>query len=210
MQTSLQGDGGAYKVKHSSDLFFHRLHTVVRAAKQAYSGGQGYPCLQDCGPHGTCRCGVCVRKEQGDNCDLQGCEECSAGVFSHLCVFLTIIILLLILAGTAAVKFLVVAARIDQSGGFLMPGFTCCLCNPLLVRQPTFSSRTQLGRFLRILIIGRLPPAILLVLSVITMALCSAVAAVWFRATLDTAASVMAEEYFPSDHLMVVTRLEVS
>lgn len=33
---------------------------------------------QDCGPHGSCRCGVCVKGGDQNNCELPFCQECDA------------------------------------------------------------------------------------------------------------------------------------
>ena len=36
-----------------------------------------YTCHIDCGPHGSCRCGVCVGGGNALNCDLYNCRECT-------------------------------------------------------------------------------------------------------------------------------------
>lgn len=123
--------------------------------------------------------------------------------------FSSILCLLFILVGIAAVKILVVASRMDQSSAFFMLGCTCCLCNPRLVRQSTTTARHCAGRFLRCLGVGKLPPVYLLLLSLIATTLFSSVGFVVFKPTLDTVAAVMSEEYFPSDHLMLLAKLEI-
>ncbi|XP_076447772.1 uncharacterized protein LOC143284717 [Babylonia areolata] len=213
-QVSLHGQGAEYKAKHSTDIFIRRLHRVMEAAHEAFNQRAGYPCLQDCGPHGRCRCGVCVKSEgEREACHLPDCEECSPAVFVRLCFLFSAAAFFFVLAGTACVKILVVASHIDQSGPgpSLWPGgfASCCLCNPLILRQPTVTARHRVGRVLRCVGVGRLPPVYLLLLSLTLMVVLVGVARVMFGPMLDTTRDVMAEEYFPSDHLMVAAKLEV-
>ncbi|EDO43890.1 predicted protein [Nematostella vectensis] len=55
---------------------WHRLVTVLHHTNLSTSTSITYTCHQDCGPHGSCRCGVCVRGGNKNNCDLQFCYEC--------------------------------------------------------------------------------------------------------------------------------------
>jgi hypothetical protein len=111
--------------------------------------------------------------------------------------------------GLAAVKILVIASVMDQSDSFSLFGWACCLFNPKLVQQPTVSSRHCLGRILHKLGVGKLPPAFLLLASWVGIVLCIAIGCVVFKPSLDTISDVMPEEYFPSDHLMLMVKLEI-
>ena len=209
VQMSLHGDGTAYKSKHSVDIMLHRLHRVLRAARDSFSGYAGYPCLQDCGPRGSCRCGVCVERTDMGSCQLPSCEECSPHTFVLLLAFSSILSLLFILAGIATVNILIVASHVDQSNAFFFLGCTCCLCNPRLVRQSTATARHCAGRFLRCLGVGKLPPVYLLLLSLTVVVLSLPVTFVVFKPTFDTVSGAMPEEYFPSDHMMLHAQLEI-
>ena len=56
-----------------------RMQTMIRMAKEQWSGNEiSYSCYLDCGPHGSCRCGVCVGGGNKQNCDLSSCSECTA------------------------------------------------------------------------------------------------------------------------------------
>lgn len=86
---------------------WYRLNTVMSFANKSLEGSVTYTCNQDCGPHGSCRCGVCVQGGDGNNCDLQFCYECSpahynaflvVAIFSLVyCILLLYIILKLLL-----------------------------------------------------------------------------------------------------------------
>lgn len=56
-----------------------RLQTMISMAKEQWNGHDiAYSCHIDCGPHGSCRCGVCVGGGNKLNCDLSTCSECRA------------------------------------------------------------------------------------------------------------------------------------
>ncbi|KAL8605781.1 hypothetical protein ACOMHN_011143 [Nucella lapillus] len=145
-EVSLHGRGVEYKTRHAADIFTHRLHRVMKAAKESLGQHAGFSCLHDCGPHGSCRCGVCVRAGVSTPpCHLPDCLECSSTVFMQLSFFFFLAAVLFLLAGTATVKILVVASSIDQGGDSLVHGFSCCLCNPDIVRKPTVTARHRAG-----------------------------------------------------------------
>ena len=53
------------------------------AKETAYGPHFKYTCHQDCGPHGSCRCGVCVKGGDQNNCELPFCYECDAEHFNN-------------------------------------------------------------------------------------------------------------------------------
>ncbi|XP_070193785.1 uncharacterized protein [Littorina saxatilis] len=208
-ETQLHGDGTQYKSRHSRDILFHRFWRVLHVARDTFQGGTGFSCLHDCGPHGACRCGVCMNNEAFDRCLLPDCSECSSGVYLLACAFSVIFFLLLVLAVIAAIKILVVASRMDQSDAFFLLGCTCCLCNPKLIRQSTMTGRHWTGRLLRCLGVGKLSPVYLLLFCLIVMVLCLTVGFAVLKSSFDMVGGVMPEEYFPSDHLMLAAELEI-
>ena len=84
------GDGSEYKQRYSFWNKWSRLKTVITMAKAASTKLQSnsftYPCYQDCGPHGSCRCGVCVAGSD-NSCNLLSCSECDK---SHYNIYLAI------------------------------------------------------------------------------------------------------------------------
>ena len=108
-QVSLQGAGAAYGARRSREVWWHRAWQALQAASDSYHGKSGFSCLHDCGPHGVCRCGVCVSKgdkdhSDSDRCLLPDCAECSASVHLQLCGFAAVLTVVMVLAGMAAVK----------------------------------------------------------------------------------------------------------
>ncbi|KAK7499563.1 hypothetical protein BaRGS_00009215 [Batillaria attramentaria] len=216
LQTSLHGNGTEYTSRHL-DILLHRLWVIVRSAKAAALGYSGYSCLQDCGPSGVCRCGVCVQKvintyptiDKACECLLPHCRECSPGTFLVVCGFVAMMVVLLALTGLAVVKVLVVSAHFDQSATFQILGCTCCLFNLKLLSTATFTTRNRIGRILWRVGIGQLPPAILFFLCLSMLGLCSLAAVLALEDMFNTMRNVMEEELLPSDHLMLAATLRV-
>lgn len=79
ISAEIYGDGKIYQQKYSLQNKWQRLKTTFQMAKEtAYGPRFKYTCHQDCGPHGSCRCGVCVKGGDQNNCELPFCKECDA------------------------------------------------------------------------------------------------------------------------------------
>lgn len=80
--------GTGYKDSYYYSLLniWYRLQTVMSFANKTLEGTVTYTCHQDCGPHGSCRCGVCVQGGADNNCDLQFCYECSPAHYNSFLV----------------------------------------------------------------------------------------------------------------------------
>lgn len=77
ISAELHGDGKVYQQKYSFQNKWQRLKTTFRMARESALGSRfKYPCYQDCGPHGSCRCGICVKGGDQNNCELPSCSEC--------------------------------------------------------------------------------------------------------------------------------------
>lgn len=172
-------------------------------------GKTGYSCLQDCGPHGSCRCGVCIKGGNNNSCLLPDCPECSPMLLMAFLAYIGLFCYLILLTLLASVKILVVASDFKNTS-IVAYGCTCCLCNPLLIRSSTLSSRHWLGRCLWCLGLRRVPPAYLLLSSTLLIILCILGGGIIFSQSLETLHSLMAEELFPSDHLLLVVNLQIS
>ncbi|XP_068714606.1 uncharacterized protein [Montipora foliosa] len=88
ISAELHGDGKVYQQKYSLQNKWQRLKTTFRVARETALGPRyKYTCYQDCGPHGSCRCGICVTGGDHRNCKLPICRECD---FEHYQSFIFI------------------------------------------------------------------------------------------------------------------------
>ena len=79
ISAELLGDGKIYQQKYSFQNKWQRLKTTFRMARETALGPRyKYTCHQDCGPHASCRCGICVKGGDKNNCELPFCYECDA------------------------------------------------------------------------------------------------------------------------------------
>lgn len=81
----LIGDGSEYKRKYSLWNKLARLKTVLAMAGASSSNSFSYTCHQDCGPHGSCRCGICVSGPD-NSCKLLSCSECDLSHYNSYLV----------------------------------------------------------------------------------------------------------------------------
>lgn len=106
MSAEIHGDGKVYQQKYSLQNKWQRLKKVFLMAKETANGPHfKYTCHQDCGPHGSCRCGVCVKGGDKNNCELPFCYECDAEHFNNF-------LLLFVLYSTAVVFILYILIKI--------------------------------------------------------------------------------------------------
>lgn len=90
----LVGDGSEYKLKYSLWNKLSRLKTLLTMAKASSYKVQSfsYTCHQDCGPHGSCRCGICVSGPD-NNCNALSCSECDLSHYNNCLVVMLVIFL---------------------------------------------------------------------------------------------------------------------
>ena len=83
VKTTLHGQGKGYKDGYSFWNYVSRFKTISKMSKMRWNGQDlNYTCYLDCGPHGSCRCGVCIGGGDALNCDLSNCTECTAAVYN--------------------------------------------------------------------------------------------------------------------------------
>lgn len=83
VKTVLFGKGSTYKETYSTRSYVTRMKTIINMAKEQWNGNNiAYSCHLDCGPHGSCRCGVCVGGGNKLSCDLPSCSECTASLYN--------------------------------------------------------------------------------------------------------------------------------
>ncbi|XP_069142390.1 uncharacterized protein [Argopecten irradians] len=208
----LLGNGTIYKSVYHQRIVTERLRTVLHSAYLSWYGVAGYSCYQDCGPRGYCRCGVCVRGDNsiGKTCHLPDCEECSHHLFTYIVIFVILNTFTVIHLFYSVVCLLISGTDFKGEAVYAILGCNCCLCNPDNFKFVNFNSRKfRIFRGLRKWPPFRLPPYILFFVSMISLISLMTVGWWNFSQILDTVYSIMDEEYFPSDHLMVVAKLEL-
>ena len=170
---------------------------VVSSAIDAKDGHRGRSCAYDCGPHASCRCGICVAGGDDNKCHLPDCEECQGSLVLIMKItfaFAIVFVCLLIYA------MLTVFHAMNKRGRQItFSKQWCCLLNPMLY---TDSSNTLFKCI-------RVPPMILLICSVVLFCLFVQVLLHTYRDILHNVSAVIDEEYCPSDHRMLVVELEI-
>ena len=211
MGATLSGNGTTYRHQYKSGIGLHRLQTILSHAALSYQGTSGYSCLHDCGPHGSCRCGICVAIGNEKTCNLPYCGECNGEIYRNYIIVACIAIVILLHLFYAALSILITGANFRGESVFSILGFNCCLCNPDLFRKPKLLTRRS--QFLKIFFkwpFFRLPPCYLLVISCIAFLFLIFYVKSIFARTLKSVYNVLEEEYFPSDHLMLTVIIKNS
>ncbi|XP_060083400.1 uncharacterized protein LOC132562661 [Ylistrum balloti] len=208
----LLGNGTAYKTHYYQRIITERFRTLLHSSYLSWYGVTGYSCFQDCGPRGYCRCGLCVKGDHpvGSTCMSPDCDECSGHIFIFTVIFVIFIIFTIIHLFYAIICLLISGADFKGEAVFAILGCNCCLCSPDNFKPLNFNSRKfRIFRGLSKWPLFRLPPYILFFMSLISAISLMTVGWWNFGQSLGTIYSVMDEELFPSDHLMVVAKLEI-
>ncbi|XP_046356611.2 uncharacterized protein LOC124135354 [Haliotis rufescens] len=205
--TRLSGNGTTYKSKYQGSIKLKRVRSLIRNAFYTFQGYTGFSCDHDCGPRGVCRCGMCVKGDNSERCDLPNCNECNGYLFGIFISYSFVLALSILSFLYALLRVLVVSSKFSPETFFSIMGCTCCLFNPQLYSFQRLSSR---HRSLRIFApIVRLPPMVLLICALILIIFLLFIGDNFFQTGLETASLIMDEEFFPSDHLMYTARLEM-
>ena len=192
-----------YKLKFSSTIHINRIKSVLRTSLYTLKGMAGYSCMHDCGPRGSCRCGICVKGGNSNNCELPSCNECDGTVFLKVILYVLFLLLMLALTVYAALQVLIVSAKFDAETFFSIMGFTCCLFNPRLYSCKRLASRHRLLRVFNI------PPMFLFVLSLFSLVVTIISHQRIFQESFVSVYNIMEEEFYPSDHLMYSVHLRM-
>ncbi|RUS78299.1 hypothetical protein EGW08_013934 [Elysia chlorotica] len=204
----IYGHGAPYRNRFYSAIVMNRVESVLRSAVDSFLGKAGYSCLHDCGPHGSCRCGVCVQGGNELNCNIPECEECDRGSFILFIVILFPMLLSLVLLMFFVIRTLVVSANFNQEDLFAILGYRCCLFNAKLFRYRSLprTLRSVLGRAS---VLWRLPPLPMVLVSLTVSTILSFLFMMSFLENFKYIYSILPEELFPSDHLMVVAEISL-
>ncbi|KAH3893227.1 uncharacterized protein LOC127859717 isoform X1 [Dreissena polymorpha] len=200
------GDGSRYRQRYEGAIHWSRFVTVVQSAWLSYHGISGYPCRHDCGPHGSCICGICVAVGNENNCRLPNCEQCNEQTFKRGLVIFVIFLFFFVHLFHSILAILSVGSSSYGDVVYSILGFKCCLFNPKLCEtQSKFSRKTNvLLRHCQKWLIFRLPPYWQLLLSIVLFICLYIYAKNVLVNVIDITYNILAEEFFPSDHLMVI------
>ena len=205
---ALSGHGDVYKQQYNSSIYWSRLRIVIQSSWLSYKGVSGYPCRHDCGPHGSCQCGICVAVGNKHDCNLPNCSYCDSQTFSAILGYSVPCVACVLHLLFAVVSVLTVAAGSYGDTVFSILGYKCCLFNPRLFRTYPSQKRAQkLLKFCNKWPFFRLPPCGQLVTSLLLCAMCLFYVRHRFAHVLDLAANILPEELFPSDHLMLTATI---
>ena len=202
------GNGTVYRQRYFLHIWWNRFDNLLGAAVDSYQGRRGRSCPYDCGPHASCRCGVCVSGGDGRPCLLPACPECAPVTLVLVVVAVVTVIGLLAQLVYALLQVLHAMNRRspDLVGPFL--SLNCCLCNPRLYAVPTVARRCRHSRLVRAWPCLRLPPVFLIVVSVLLAFLWLEIVLFVFREGLQDINSILPEEMYPSDHLLLVVQFQ--
>lgn len=205
----LIGDGARYKRRYTAAVHWSRFTTIIQSAYLTYKGVTGYACKHDCGPHGSCQCGVCAAVGNKQNCFLPDCDTCNTDKFKSLVIHLLLFAIVLFNLFYSVILILTIGTNSynDTLHSFL--GFKCCLFNPQLCRFNTRSVRRKfkLLKLCSLWPLFWLPPYVQFVGNVLVLFFLYLYTKHIFKAVLDLTYNTLAEELFPSDHLMVVAEV---
>lgn len=204
--TRTAGDGTEYKRHYHLSVLLSRAKAIIQTSLDAFVGKSGYSCLQDCGPHGSCRCGVCVTGGNQNDCSIPDCHECDAKKFMIFVSISAPLFVAVITVFFSIVKILLVSSRFSQQDLWDILGYRCCLFNKQLFVCKVVQRRYKTN-LSRMFFLWRLPPALLLLLMLIVIfCLCASFHYILVD-SITLVFAVLPEEMFPSDHLMVLTKL---
>ncbi|XP_060581006.1 uncharacterized protein LOC132737690 isoform X1 [Ruditapes philippinarum] len=203
------GNGERYKQRYKAAVHWSRFTTVIQSAYLSYQGVEGYPCSHDCGPHGSCQCGVCVAIGNKKDCLLPYCDNCISDVLENLVLHFIIFVIVLFHLFYSVVLILTIGANSYGDTLHSILGFKCCLFNPKLCKfsGKTFGRKQQCLKFCQMWPLFWFPPYIQFFGCLIILYSFSIYTKRVFKPVLDLTYTVLEEELFPSDHLMVVAHV---
>lgn len=202
--TSLHGDGSVYKERFFYHIIYRRLEDVIGTMLDSYHGRQGRSCWHDCGPHASCRCGVCVAVGDQEACLLPECAECSGSQFVGVLIIIGLFIALVAHLIYSLLQVLHTMNSETRQTISNCLGIHCCLLNQALYTNSRPYQRRH-SAIRKILPCARLPPMVLLISSVLCIMFLFEATILIFDGVVQDVYNVLPEEMYPSDHLMLIT-----
>lgn len=177
-----------------------------------FTGLEGRACVHDCGPHASCRCGVCVSGGDDKPCNIPDCQECDPDTFKILLVLLAWFAVLAIqLLYSVLLVLLVLNARAAERDASKLWCGNCCLCDPELYTSMSkkIRRRTRQSVLWKIWPLLRLPPMLLVFVTVLLIFVFIEVSVFLFQGILEDVYAIVPEEIYPSDHLMLTVEIGI-
>ena len=210
LSASLTGNGSVYRAKFFIHIVWRRGENMLWAAYDSFRGETGRSCIYDCGPHASCRCGVCVSGGDQRTCHLPDCDECNISTFRTL-VLVAIVFFLLgaqLLYGMLLV-FLTMNERAARRDTTKLWCGNCCLCDPALYVSMSrgIKRRTRQSILWKVWPFCRLPPMVLVLVTFGMIFVFTELLLIAFKELVDDMYAILPEEFFPSDHLLLSVEL---
>jgi hypothetical protein len=206
--TSKAGNGTDFMKYYYTSVIVNRAKSVLRSSYHAFTRQSGYSCVQDCGPHGSCRCGICVSGGNQNNCNIPDCTECTRTTFLLFLAILIPLIISCLLLFLIILKILIVSAKVKPQDIFDILGYRCCLFNQTLFSWSAVPRRYK-SKMNIILYIFKLPPMLVLIFMLASIMFLLSLCLWVFYDGIQLVYFLLPEELFPSDHLIVLTRLSL-
>ncbi|XP_071961435.1 uncharacterized protein [Antedon mediterranea] len=200
LNAQLAGVGSEYKNQFENQILWNRYWSLFKSAKSSYYAYSGSSCYFDCGPHASCRCGICVAGGDKNDCLLPNCSECSSTVFRKI-ITLAIVTLYII--------FNIFYTIIN----FIKPFKTCNLGNLVQKKQKYFYSKEK--KMCRnwwmyfCLCFYRIPIIFMIILNLCFVIGIYVLCLNILKDSLSSINAIIQEEFNPSDHLMLISQLKL-
>ena len=209
MRVFLTGNGSRYRDVYKPSIHWLRFSTILQSSVLSYQGIDGYSCFHDCGPHGSCICGVCKSGGNQNTCNLKDCDLCNEELFKRLFLHFVLFLIILLHLFYSLVIILVVGAGSYSETMFSILGCNCCLMNPKLCISTVriHTRRYRLMKLCQIWPLFKLPPCIQFVVSFVSFILFIAYVKSWLHPVLELTYAALDEEFYPSDHLMLTAEI---
>ena len=197
----VRGHGPDYAEKFKHHIRHARQAAILEAAKRTYYRQPGGNCIHDCGPHGSCRCGICVGGGDKNACPVPDCHECTTEFYRHY-------LIIKFLSCAFVLQLCIAAIQIGLSlyrGGTLHRHRTIFQVPTAVslkrMRHLYISSCLNMCRSLAILnfLIG--------LGGLWTMGAWSQAV---FGESTELVNNILPEEFNPSDHLMVISEVDLT
>lgn len=191
-----------YKERFLPNILWHRAWQAVHILHASSRGRTGRACVHDCGPHASCRCGLCVSGGDDNTCLLPNCGECHSRMFTYLQVFAVALVVSFFSFIAAALR--VLRSMNNRSHQNCMNLNICewfCLCDANLF-WPSRHRRTICGW-------GRIPPMIHLAVSLLLLGFVLEWMWFVFGDLINDIYAIIPEELYPSDHLVLSATLNI-
>ncbi|KAL4234623.1 hypothetical protein ACF0H5_006264 [Mactra antiquata] len=208
----LLGDGFRYKRRYTGLIHWSRFISIIQSVYLSYQGVEGYSCLHDCGPHGSCICGVCVAIGNQDGCLLPDCDICNKEKFVSIISYLILFFVIFLHLCYSVIVIMTVGSNNYGDTLYSILGWKCCLFNPRLCKVMTVTHRQRYKclKLCKYWPIFRLPPYLQFVLYTIFLVIFYFYCKHTFQPIINITYNVLDEEFFPSDHMFVVAYVQTS